>query len=130
MPLMLTRIIAPLALMAFMIAWCWWGYRTFRALWRGGETKWSRLVYGHGARGFGVVMTVIFCAYTGYCGWVLPTSSIGYHFTFAVVGAVLGAIFAFPVGLGMGWFWGTLMAATLGLEPDAKRPNRKTRRQV
>lgn len=129
MPLMLTRIIAPLALMAFMIAWCWWGYRTFRALWRGGETKWSRLVYGHGARGFGVMMTVIFSAYTGYCGWVLPTSSIGYHFTFAVVGAVLGAIFAFPVGLGMGWFWGTLMAATLGLEPDAKRPNRKTRRQ-
>jgi hypothetical protein len=25
-------------------------------------------------------------------GWVLPTSSIGYHFTFAIVGALIGAI--------------------------------------
>jgi hypothetical protein len=126
MPPMLTRIIVPLALLAFMIAWCWWGYRTFRALWRVGETKWSRLVYGYGARVFGVMMAAIFSAYAAYCGWVLPTSSNGYHVTFAVVGALFGAIFAFPVGLGMGWFWGTLMAATLGLEPDAKRTNRKT----
>ena len=50
----------------------------------------------------------------------LTSSSIGHHLAFAVVGAVLGAIFSFPVGLGIGWFWGTLMAATLGIEPDAK----------
>jgi hypothetical protein len=123
---MLTRIIAPLALIAFMIAWCWWGYRTFRALWRGGDTKWSRLVYGVGARGFGVMMAVLFSTYAGYSGWVLPASSIGHHLIFAFVGAVLGAIFSFPVGLGMGWFWGTLMAAYYGLAADAKRSNRKT----
>src|ERR1700727_194451 len=126
MPLMLTRITVLVALMAFLFAWCWWSYRTIRALWRGGDTKWSRLVYGQGARGFGVMMGVLFSTYAGYCGWVLPASSIGRHLAFAIVGAVLGAIFAFPVGLGMGWFWGTLMAATLGLEPDAKRPKRRT----
>lgn len=111
--------------MACLPAWCWWGYRTFRALWRGGETRWSHLVYGQGARGFGVMMAMIFSTCGGYFGWVLPASSIGYHLTFTVVGAMFGAIFGFPVGLGIGWFWGTLMAATLGLEPDAKRPHRE-----
>ena len=82
-------------------------------------------MYGQGARGFGVMMAMIFSTCGGYFGWVLPASSIGYHLTFTVVGAMFGAIFGFPVGLGIGWFWGTLMAATLGLEPDAKRPHRE-----
>jgi hypothetical protein len=125
MSLLLARSLALLALMAFMLAWCWWGYRTFRALWRSGETEWSRLVYGHGARGFGVMMAVIFGTCAGYFGWVLPTNSMGVHLTLAVVGVVLGVMFAFPVGLGMGWFWGTMMAAVLGIKADAKQPHRK-----
>jgi len=50
---------------------------------------------------------------------------MGVHLTFAVVGVVLGVMFAFPVGLGIGWFWGTMMAAVLGIEVDAKQPHRK-----
>jgi hypothetical protein len=72
------------------------------------------------------MFAVLLSAWAGYFCSVLPASSTGYHLTISFVGAVCGAIFGFPVGLGVGWFWGTIMAASLGLEPDPKQTERET----
>jgi hypothetical protein len=50
---MLIPVIGLLTLVGIVLALFWWSYRTARKLWKRGDTKWGRLVYNYGVRGFG-----------------------------------------------------------------------------
>lgn len=106
------------SLIATVLGMCWWSYRTIRALWRRGDTKWGRLVYNYGVRGFGACTSVTIIVCTAYLGATELATSNEDRYWCAIAGAIFGAIFGIPVGLGLGYFWGTQMAAFAGLDPD------------
>ena len=122
---MVVPVIGLLILVGIVLALCWWSYRTIRALWRFGNTDWSRLVYNYGVRGFGActAVTIIVCA--AYLGATVLATSDEDRLACAIAGAIFGAIFGIPVGLGLGYIWGKQMAALRGLEPDSKQTHAK-----
>lgn len=116
---MLVPTIGLLILVGIVLALCWWSYRTIRTLWRFGNTEWSRLVYNYGVRGFGACTAVTIIACAAYLGATELATSNEDRLRCAIAGAICGAIFGIPVGLGLGYFWGRQMAALRGLEPDS-----------
>jgi hypothetical protein len=116
---MLVPTIGLLILVGIVLALCWWSYRTIRTLWRFGNTEWSRLVYNYGVRGFGACTAVTIIACAAYLGATELATSNEDRLRCAIAGAICGAIFGIPVGLGLWYFWGRQMAALRGLEPDS-----------
>jgi hypothetical protein len=121
MPPKLVSVIGLIILVGIVIALFWWSYKTIRTLWRRGNTKWGRLVYNYGVRGFGACTAVTIIACAAYLGATELATSNDDRLACALAGAIFGAIFGIPVGLGLGYFWGTQMAAFAGLEPDPKQ---------
>jgi hypothetical protein len=97
-----------------------WGFRTCRALWRQGITPWGRLVYNYGVRGFGVANAVAWTVLGGYFGATTIASSPDDALRCAIGTAFLTALFGTPIALGLGYWWGTTMAAFRGLAPDPR----------
>jgi hypothetical protein len=122
---MIIPVIGLITLAGVLLALCWWSYRTVRSLWRRGTSEWGRLVYDLGVRGFGAFMGVFLFVGSAYVGAMVLATSKEDRIGCAVAGAIVGAILGTPVGLGMGYFWGTTMAAFLGLEPDSMNPNKQ-----
>jgi hypothetical protein len=122
---MLAQVTRLFTFAVIVLAWFCWSYRTIRALWRRGETKWGRLVYNYGVRVYGVGMAMVFTTYAAHLGWSVVATSDEYRLACAIVGAALGAILGIPIGLGMGYIWGKQMAAIQGLKPDSKPTHAK-----
>jgi hypothetical protein len=110
-------ILGALVLLLIVVGWCWWGFRTYRALWRRGTTPWSRLVYDYGVRVFGVISAVTWGVIAGYFG-ASGAATSGEALSRAIVVGVAVAIIVTPVCLGMGYMWGIWMAYFTGLERD------------
>jgi hypothetical protein len=123
-PPLALRILITIVLLAIPVGLLAWGARTCRSLWRRGTTPWGRLVYNYGVRGFGLSTAVSITVIGGYLGATALATSPADSLRCAVVGAIFAAIFGTPVGLGLGYLWGTSMAKFAGLEPDADRKNR------
>lgn len=80
----------------------------------------SRVVYNYGVRGFGLGTAVSITVIGGYFGATVLATSPADSWRCAIAGAVSAAIFGTPVGLGLGYLWGTWMAYFAGLEPDTE----------
>src|SRR5579859_7448018 len=115
---MLVPVIGLLTLIGIVLALFWWSYRTIRTLWKHWDTKWGRLVYNYGVRGFGACTGVAIIACAAYLGGTVLATSDEDSLAYAIAGAIFGAIFGIPVGLGMGYVWGTQMAFFMGIERD------------
>lgn len=123
---MLVPVIGLLTLLGIVLALFWWSYRTIRTLLRRGDTKWGRLVYNYGVRGFGACTAVLIIACAAYLGGTVLATSDDDSLACAIAGAIFGAIFGIPVGLGLGYFWGTQMAFFIGIEPDPVQTQGRT----
>lgn len=99
----------------------WWGIRTCKSLWRRGSDDWGRLVYNYGVRGYGVAMALFFICGAAYYGWNNLAQSPDARVWCALICAFLAAIFGTPVGLGMGYWWGSSMARYYGFVPTDSR---------
>jgi hypothetical protein len=94
----------------------WWTARTWRQLWRTGRSRWERLVYDFGVRGFGFGTAVALTAIVTRLGWA--TDSAGLFGPMMTLGLLAGLFFGTPVALRLGYFWGTTFAALTGVEHD------------
>jgi hypothetical protein len=54
-----------------------------------------------------------------YLGWSVIAATPEDRMGCAIAGALFGTVFGVPVGLGMGYVWGTWMAGFYGYKPDA-----------
>lgn len=118
------RILVTIVLVAIPVGLLSWGVRTWRTLWRRGTTPWGRLVYNYGVRGFGLSTAVSITVIGGYFGATVLATSPADSWRCAIAGAIFAAIFGTPVGLGLGYLWGTWMAYFAGVEPDVERKKR------
>lgn len=96
----------------------WWTGRTWRHLWRCGRSAWERLVYDYGVRllGFSTAIGIV-CIVS----WLGSTADSGALFgPMMILGALAGVFFGVPVGLHLGYFWGSIFAAIMNVEHDSK----------
>jgi len=94
----------------------WWTARTWRQLWRTGRSRWERLVYDYGVRGYGFGTAVGLTAIITWLGWA--TDSDGLFGPMMTLGMLAGLFFGTPVALHLGYWWGTNFAALTGVEHD------------
>jgi hypothetical protein len=94
----------------------WWTVRTWRQLWRAGRSRWERVVYDYGVRGFGFSTAVALTAIITRLGWA--TDSAGLFGPMMLLGLFAGLFFGTPVALHLGYIWGTAFAAMTGIDHD------------
>jgi hypothetical protein len=94
----------------------WWTARTWRQLWRAGRSRWERLVYDSGVRGFGFSTAVAVTAIIARLGWA--TDSDGLFGPMMTFGLLAELFFGTPVALHLGYWWGSRFAALTGVEHD------------
>ena len=96
----------------------WWSAHTVSVLWRSGRNPWERLVYNFGVRLFGLTVAIALVLICGWLGWSNENAA-GDRWWWLAAGILCGMVLAFPIGLYMGYFWGTTVAMFYGVERDA-----------
>jgi len=96
----------------------WWTARTWQKFWRYGRSKWERAVYDSGVRGYGFIMAVSLIFIISWLGW---TADAGALFgPMMSLGTLAGIFFGVPVGLHLGYIWGSGFAVIANAEHDKK----------
>jgi hypothetical protein len=96
----------------------WWTAHTWRQLWRTGRSRWERVVYDSGIRGFGFATGVSLIAIVTWLGWTADSGPL--FGPMMLTGLLAGLFFGVPVALHMGYFWGTAFAVRTGVEHDPR----------
>lgn len=116
----MTALLLGVALCAFLASFAFWGYRSYRRLWRSAATPYETVVYRLGVRQWGVGTGLVFSAVQPAFILRGSTTVAPYWIEYAAL-FLIYLIIGIPIWLWGGYWWGRTMATFFGLSPGPDR---------